>query len=111
MLVRSWMTWAEDASRCSTSSRQSSSSHLPSGAVMLTSQSSSRVMHARRCRGRGGSPRLRVLAGGGEGGVAADDRPGVGEEDPAAFGVFALGVEREEHGALGADVAVGVAAY
>ena len=42
-----------------------------------------------------------------ERGVAADDRAVVGEADPAAVGVLALGVEHEVHGALGADVAVG----
>jgi hypothetical protein len=51
--------------------------------------------------------RLGLVLGAGEGREAADDRAVVGEADPSAVGVVALGVEHEVHGALRADVAVG----
>src|SRR3954453_3916986 len=48
-----------------------------------------------------------MVPGAREGGEASDDGSVVGEADPAAVGVVALGVHDEIHGALAADVAVG----
>ena len=79
-----------------------------SGAVIVTSHDvvvgHAGVSASSEEAGHGG---LGLFLGAGEGGVAADDGAVVGEADPAAVGVLALGVEHEEHGAFGADVAVG----
>ena len=102
-----WMTCAEAARRASTSWWQRSVSQSEVGGgdgdfddVVVGHAGLGVVEEA----GHGG---LGMFLGAGEGGVAADDGAVVGEADPAAVGVLALGVQHEEHRALGADVAVG----
>src|SRR5512132_3493256 len=94
----------EAHSRSVTSRRVNSTSQSGSGAVMMTSQTSS----------AGGGILLLQLAnqlpgvvlGPGHAAPAGDDVAVVAEPDPAAGGADAVGVHDEVHGALGANRAV-----
>src|SRR4051812_21130778 len=101
MLVLGWMRCGEETRRRSTSWRQRSVSQSGSGAVIVTSTKST----AGRCRSCQRSSLLEAglgcFAGAGGGGVAGDDGAVVGQADPAAGGVVALGVQAEQHRALG----------
>src|SRR5215211_7723907 len=96
--------WPEAHSRSITSRRVNSTSQSGSGAVMMTSQTSS----------AGGGILLLQLAnqfpgiglGPGHAAPAGDDIAVVAEPDPAAGGADAVGMHDEVHGALGADRAV-----
>src|SRR5512132_610922 len=90
----------EAHSRSVTSRRVNSTSQSGSGAVMMTSQTSSAggillLQLANQLPGVGLGP--------GHAAPAGDDVAVVAEPDPAAGGVDAVGVHDEVHGAFGAD--------
>src|SRR4029450_11861449 len=104
MVRMGWKLCPEAHSRSITSRRVNSTSQSGSGAVMMTSQTSS----------AGGGILLLQLAnqlpgivlGPGHAAPAGDDVAVMAEPDPGAGGADAVGVEDEVHGALGADRAV-----
>src|SRR5512132_3459666 len=96
--------WPEAHSRSITRRRVNSTSQSGSGAVMMTSQTSSAaggillLQLANQLPGIGLGP--------GHAAPAGDDVAVVAEPDPAAGGADAVGVHDEVHGALGANRAV-----
>src|SRR5215207_11074441 len=96
--------WPEAHSRLFTSRRVNSTSQSGSGAVTMTSQTSSAaggillLQLANQLPGVGLGP--------GHAAPSSDDVAVVAEPDPAAGGADAVGVHDEVHGALGADRAV-----
>src|SRR5215217_293978 len=101
MVRMGWKLCPEAHSRSVTSRRVNSTSQSGSGAVMMTSHTSS----------AGGGMLLLQLAdklpglvfGPGHAAPAGDDVAVVAEPNPSAGGVDAVGVQDEVHGALGPD--------
>src|SRR5919106_4615179 len=89
----------EAHSRSVTSRRVNSTSQSGSGAVMMTSQTSSAAGGILLLQLVNQVPGL--LLGPGHAAPAGDDVAVIAEPDPAAGGVNAVGVQDEVHGALG----------